>query len=147
MHALSMLLPSLFSFNYQHTVSLLSLLFLFPDLGCSVQTEDGDACVFPFTYNGFVFHGCTDYDVYGPDIKPWCFTSSWWGYCAGIMCAFTFTSLSVNFFLRKGFIILYQEFLLVLFRICLLQRSNNEWRCLCISFFVQRFCLQWLHRL
>ena len=59
--------------------------FLFPDLVCSVQTENGEACVFPFSYNGFVFNGCTDYDVNGPDIKPWCMTSSSWGYCAGTM--------------------------------------------------------------
>merc|ERR1719282_261967 len=49
-------------------------------LGC--QTEDGDECVFPFTYQDTKYNECTSVD----DVKPWCFTdlrSGEWGYCMG----------------------------------------------------------------
>jgi hypothetical protein len=72
-------------------------------------TAKGSACVFPFTYYGMVFNGCTTFESYG---EPWCATESGevemhdkWGYCectivshGNVECEFPFVSNSVAYY-------------------------------------------------
>ena len=43
--------------------------------GC--QTTDGEACNFPFSYDGTTYNDCMEWNG-----NPWCTTASGWGICS-----------------------------------------------------------------
>ena len=59
--------------------------------GCVTEggAEPGVNCVFPFTYHGVEYNGCTTVDNHHEDEKSWCLTKPdfdededhGWGYC------------------------------------------------------------------
>ncbi|XP_043858247.1 cation-independent mannose-6-phosphate receptor isoform X1 [Dromiciops gliroides] len=70
------------SLDYRHQDETVILKYLNGDQ-CPPETEQGDPCVFPFTYNGKSYDECIREDKQ----KPWCATTEnyardqKWGYC------------------------------------------------------------------